>query len=129
MKCHHSRSSDAAPPGPSQLLDMAKERGESGIEQDAYRLVIGDLVKVCFLVTDHKALWLPPDLRHFPARFASEAMWVRVTAIDDEEPSTTYHGILCNIPLCVEPKKLQITSPVTFEARHIHSVERAAAME
>ena len=68
-------------------------------------------------------LWLPPDLRHIPAQFASEAMWVRVSAIVGEGPSTTYHGVLCNIPLLIEPKKLQVTSPVTFEARHIHSVE------
>jgi hypothetical protein len=121
---HHDSPTDPAdeivaafppPAGPDDLLDVASQLKDLGVDtaepdEEVSALRAGDLVQLCFKTTE--------------PGYCSEAMWVLLIAIEGAYPEATYRGELWNLPLLIGPGELQIASPVTFEARHVHSVLR-----
>src|SRR5262245_20765201 len=112
--------------GPEDLLDMARDRGEAGLDpapltERIRRLRVGDQVKLCFLVKDRKARWLPKEVRHLATCCESEAMLVKITRIDGGWPDVTFEGELLNIPVLFDPRELQLGSRVRFTPAFIHS--------
>jgi hypothetical protein len=113
--------------GPEDLLDMAHMRGKSDLDMTSLneriqRLCVGDRVKLCFLVQDKKADWLPKEMRHLARDCASEAMLVKITRIDGDWPDVTFQGELLNMPILFNPRELQLGSEVRFTPKFIHSV-------
>src|SRR5262249_9880623 len=87
--------------------------------------------------TDRPGLWalvdprlLPGGLRKLAFRadpalpFESESMWVLVTAVEGDWPTTVYRGELDNTPLCIDPAVLRLGQPVEFRGEHIVTYHR-----
>jgi hypothetical protein len=111
--------------GPALLLDMAawlrRQGGDSTRDADPWYLQAGDMVKLCFLVRDHKYPWLPQELRRAMPHCDSEAMWVRVLRREGDGDKATYHGELCSVPLLIDPNQLQIRARLLSTAPRVES--------
>jgi len=112
--------------GPGDLLRMAcgpNRRMEiNSLNQGIQELQVGDNVKLCFLIKDKKALWMPADVRNMARQCASEGMIVEITEIDGKWPSLSFQGQLLNMPLLINPCEIQLGWRVRFTPDYIQSV-------
>jgi hypothetical protein len=115
---------------PNMLLDIAERMKKAEIDTTPFdnenrNLKIGDTVKLWFIISDldREEVKPPNEFAQRKGKMEQEGMWVEITKIYREWPNAVYEGRLCNSPVFISRKRLDLYSPVYFEGRHIFIAE------